>query len=100
MPRGSGLRAGGAQHEWPQGGALLGGVDSQGALKAEAAARTNDRQEQRDLRASNTWYQELAEEGGGRRLRQRRERRRLARSTTCRPRVAARCPGQGYQARS
>ncbi|MBW5423484.1 hypothetical protein GKQ77_18245 [Streptomyces sp. BG9H] len=38
---------------------LLGGVDSQGALNAEALAKTNVRQEQRDLRASNTWYQEF-----------------------------------------
>ncbi|MCF3120300.1 hypothetical protein IPZ68_11385 [Streptomyces arenae] len=38
---------------------LLGGVDAQGALNAEAMARTNVRQEQRDLRASNTWYQEF-----------------------------------------
>lgn len=38
---------------------LLGGVDSQGALNDEARAKTNVRQEQRDLRASNTWYQEF-----------------------------------------
>lgn len=38
---------------------LLGGVDSQGALNDEAVAKTNDRQEQRELRASNTWYQEF-----------------------------------------
>jgi hypothetical protein len=38
---------------------LLGGVDSQGALNAEAAARTSDRQAQREIRATNTWYQEF-----------------------------------------
>ncbi|MGA4844891.1 hypothetical protein ACOBQB_00815 [Streptomyces sp. G5(2025)] len=38
---------------------LLGGVDSQGALNDKAMASTNVRQEQRDLRASNTWYQEF-----------------------------------------
>ncbi|MER7770515.1 hypothetical protein [Kitasatospora sp. NPDC096140] len=38
---------------------LLGGVDSQGAINDEAAARTSDRQEQRELRASNSWYQEF-----------------------------------------
>ncbi|MGW0535599.1 hypothetical protein [Streptomyces sp. NPDC003032] len=38
---------------------LLGGVDSQGALNDEAMAKTNVRQEQRDIRASNTWYQEF-----------------------------------------
>ncbi|MEV7197334.1 hypothetical protein AB0N81_36855 [Streptomyces sp. NPDC093510] len=38
---------------------LLGGVDSQGALNDEAMAKTNVRQEQRELRASNTWYQEF-----------------------------------------
>ncbi|MFE9824966.1 hypothetical protein ACFYSH_23015 [Streptomyces sp. NPDC005791] len=38
---------------------LLGGIDSQGALNDEAAARTSDRQEQREIRATNTWYQEF-----------------------------------------
>ncbi|WP_416985950.1 hypothetical protein [Streptomyces sp. T028] len=38
---------------------LLGGVDSQGTLNDEAMAKTNVRQEQRELRASNTWYQEF-----------------------------------------
>ncbi|MEU6994359.1 hypothetical protein ABZ953_27355 [Streptomyces sp. NPDC046465] len=38
---------------------LLGGVDSQGALNDEATARTSDRQEQREIRATNTWYQEF-----------------------------------------
>ncbi|MEW2291116.1 hypothetical protein ABZ719_00205 [Streptomyces sp. NPDC006743] len=38
---------------------LLGGVDSQGALNSEAAARTSDRQEQREIRATNTWYHEF-----------------------------------------
>ncbi|MEU9244975.1 hypothetical protein [Streptomyces sp. NPDC048385] len=38
---------------------LLGGIDSQGALNTEAAARTSDRQEQRALRATNSWYQEF-----------------------------------------
>ncbi|WP_306333084.1 hypothetical protein [Streptomyces sp. KL118A] len=38
---------------------LLGGVDSQGALNDEAAAKTSDRQEQREIRATNTWYQEF-----------------------------------------
>jgi hypothetical protein len=38
---------------------LLGGVDSQGALNDQAMATTRIRQEQRDLRASNTWYQEF-----------------------------------------
>ncbi|WP_433859721.1 hypothetical protein [Streptomyces kronopolitis] len=38
---------------------LLGGVDSQHALNVEAAARTSDRQEQREIRATNTWYQEF-----------------------------------------
>ncbi|MEU7579878.1 hypothetical protein AB0B50_20010 [Streptomyces sp. NPDC041068] len=40
---------------------LLGGVDSQGALNDEAMARTKVRQEQRELRASNTWYQEFVQ---------------------------------------
>ncbi len=38
---------------------LLGGVDSQGALNDLAAAKTKDRQEQREIRATNTWYQEF-----------------------------------------
>ncbi|QEU90867.1 hypothetical protein CP970_08115 [Streptomyces kanamyceticus] len=38
---------------------LLGGVDSQGALNDEAMAKTNDRQEQRELRATNSWYHEF-----------------------------------------
>lgn len=38
---------------------LLGGVDSQGALNDEAVARTSNRQEQREIRATNTWYQEF-----------------------------------------
>lgn len=38
---------------------LLGGVDSQPALNAEAAARTSDRQKQREIRATNTWYHEF-----------------------------------------
>ncbi|MFJ2770918.1 hypothetical protein [Streptomyces sp. NPDC087300] len=39
---------------------LLGGVDSQGALNDEATAKTSDRQEQREIRATNSWYQEFA----------------------------------------
>lgn len=38
---------------------LLGGVDSQPALNAEAAAQTSDRQKQREIRATNTWYHEF-----------------------------------------
>lgn len=38
---------------------LLGGVDSQGALNDKAAARTSDRQAQREIRATNTWYHEF-----------------------------------------
>ncbi|MBT2410160.1 hypothetical protein J7I94_06255 [Streptomyces sp. ISL-12] len=38
---------------------LLGGVDSQGALNDEAAARTSDRQAQREIRATNSWYHEF-----------------------------------------
>ncbi|KAA0921360.1 hypothetical protein [Streptomyces apricus] len=35
---------------------LLGGVDSQGELNAEATARTSSRQEQREIRMTNSWY--------------------------------------------
>ncbi|MFI6642037.1 hypothetical protein [Streptomyces sp. NPDC050504] len=35
---------------------LLGGVAEQGPLNAEAMAKTSVRQEQRELRATNTWY--------------------------------------------
>ncbi|MGW1123085.1 hypothetical protein ACWD5B_39260 [Streptomyces tanashiensis] len=38
---------------------ILGGIAEQGQLNDEAIATYADRQEQRDHRASNTWYQEL-----------------------------------------
>ncbi|MFF2144034.1 hypothetical protein [Kitasatospora sp. NPDC058190] len=38
---------------------VLGGIAEQGQLNDEAAAKFTERQEQRDHRASNSWYQEL-----------------------------------------
>lgn len=38
---------------------ILGGIAEQGQLNDEAMAKYADRQEQRDHRASNSWYQEL-----------------------------------------
>ncbi|MGW1177230.1 hypothetical protein ACWD4P_26390 [Kitasatospora sp. NPDC002543] len=38
---------------------VLGGIAEQGQLNDEAMGRFTERQEQRDHRASNTWYQEL-----------------------------------------
>lgn len=55
LTKAAGIPDGEADAAWQL---LLGGVDSQGALNAEAAARTSDRQEQREIRATNTWYQE------------------------------------------
>ncbi|SDG40877.1 hypothetical protein SAMN05216260_11934 [Streptomyces griseoaurantiacus] len=40
---------------------LLGGIDSQGEINADAAARTSNRQEQRELRMKNSWYQQFVE---------------------------------------
>ncbi|MFB6892304.1 hypothetical protein ACFCX4_23670 [Kitasatospora sp. NPDC056327] len=40
---------------------VLGGIAEQGRLNDEAMATYTDRQEQRDHRASNTWFQELVE---------------------------------------
>ncbi|MEU9073848.1 hypothetical protein [Kitasatospora sp. NPDC048538] len=38
---------------------VLGGIAEQGQLNDEAMAKFTERQEQRDYRASNSWYQEL-----------------------------------------
>ncbi|MEU2949979.1 hypothetical protein [Streptomyces xanthochromogenes] len=40
---------------------VLGGLAEQGRLNDEAMAKFTERQEQRDHRASNTWYQELVQ---------------------------------------
>lgn len=40
---------------------LLGGVAAQGPLNAEAMAKTSVRQEQRELRATNSWYRTFSE---------------------------------------
>lgn len=40
---------------------ILGGIAEQGQLNDEAMAKYAGRQEQRDHRASNTWYQELVQ---------------------------------------
>ncbi|MFD4630446.1 hypothetical protein ACFVYR_22730 [Streptomyces sp. NPDC058284] len=56
LTRAAGIPQAAADDAWQL---LLGGVDSQGALNDEARARTADHQERRELRASNTWYQEF-----------------------------------------
>ncbi|MFD7337574.1 hypothetical protein ACFV98_16420 [Streptomyces violascens] len=40
---------------------ILGGIAEQGPLNDEAMAKFSERQEQRDHRASNSWYQELVQ---------------------------------------